>query len=83
LRLEELGKLNDLIGNRTCDFSGCSIVVQPTTLPRAPKLFVEGLIMYYNEFYASKVSDCEPDSPGSEEGEMGSSCAVRIELLGP
>jgi hypothetical protein len=50
VRLEELGKLtksNDLIGNRRRDLSVCSIVPQPTTLPRAlcflsgaPKLFV-------------------------------------------
>jgi hypothetical protein len=38
LRLEELGKLkkfNDLIGNRIRDLPACSIVPQPTTLPRA------------------------------------------------
>jgi hypothetical protein len=37
LRLEELGQLkksSDLIGNRTRDPPACSIVPQPTTLPR-------------------------------------------------
>jgi hypothetical protein len=37
LRLELLGKLkksNDLIGNRTRDLPACSIVPQPTKLPR-------------------------------------------------
>jgi hypothetical protein len=39
MRLEGLGKLkisNYLIGNRTRDLPACSIVPQPTTLPRAP-----------------------------------------------
>jgi hypothetical protein len=40
VRLEGLGKLkkksNDLIGNQTRDLPACSIVPQPTTLPRAP-----------------------------------------------
>jgi hypothetical protein len=40
MRLEGLDKLkkksNDLIGNRTRDLPACSIVPQPTTLPRAP-----------------------------------------------
>jgi hypothetical protein len=38
VRLEGLGELeksNDLIGNVTCDFPACSIVPQPTALPRA------------------------------------------------
>jgi hypothetical protein len=37
VRLEALGKLktvNDLIGSRTRDLPACSIVPQPTTLPR-------------------------------------------------
>jgi hypothetical protein len=40
VRLEGLGQLrksNDLIGNRTHDLPACSIVPQPTTLPRAPR----------------------------------------------
>jgi hypothetical protein len=39
LRLERLGqfeKSNELIGNRTRYLPACSIVPQPTTLPRAP-----------------------------------------------
>jgi hypothetical protein len=41
VRLEELGKLiksNDLIGNQASDFPACSIVSQPTTVPRAPNI---------------------------------------------
>jgi hypothetical protein len=30
-------KSNDLIGNRTRDLPACSILPQPTTLPRAPR----------------------------------------------
>jgi hypothetical protein len=44
MRLEGLSKLkifNDLIGNRTCDILACSIVPEPTTLPRAPKILHE------------------------------------------
>jgi hypothetical protein len=43
VRLEGLGQLkksNDLIGNRTSDLPACSIVPQPTTLPRAPDYVV-------------------------------------------
>jgi hypothetical protein len=39
MRLEGLGKLKnsvDLVGNLTRDLPACSIVPQPTTLPRAP-----------------------------------------------
>jgi hypothetical protein len=39
VRLEGLGQLkksNDLIGNRTRNLPACSIVPQPTTLPRTP-----------------------------------------------
>jgi hypothetical protein len=39
VQLEELGqfkKSNNLIGNRIRDRTACSIVPQPTTLPRAP-----------------------------------------------
>jgi hypothetical protein len=41
MRLEELGQLkksNDLISNGTHDLPACSIVPQPTTLPRAVDL---------------------------------------------
>jgi hypothetical protein len=40
VRLEGLGKLKkniDLIGIRTRDLPACSIVPQPTTLPRVPQ----------------------------------------------
>jgi hypothetical protein len=38
VRLEEgkLKKSNDLMGNGTCDLPACSIVPQPSMLPRAP-----------------------------------------------
>jgi hypothetical protein len=42
VRLEGLGQLKKissyLIGSRTRDVPACSIVPQPTTLPRAPKV---------------------------------------------
>jgi hypothetical protein len=34
--LDQLKKSSDPIGNRTRDLQACSIVPQPTTLPRAP-----------------------------------------------
>jgi hypothetical protein len=34
--LDKLKKSNDLIGNRTRDIPGCSIVPQPTMLLRTP-----------------------------------------------
>jgi hypothetical protein len=43
LRLEGLDMLknsNDLTETRNCDLPACSIVPQPTTLPRAPKYIV-------------------------------------------
>jgi hypothetical protein len=49
LRLKVLGQLkkfNDLVGNRTRDLPACSMVPQPTTLPRAPFLFI--LSIYYS-----------------------------------
>jgi hypothetical protein len=36
--LDQLKKLNDLIGNRTRDLPACSIVPQPTTLPLVPQI---------------------------------------------
>jgi hypothetical protein len=39
VRPEVLGELkisNDLVGNRTRELPACSIVPEPTTLPRAP-----------------------------------------------
>jgi hypothetical protein len=43
VRLEGLGKLKKihLIGTRSPDLPACSILSQPTTLPRAPILLVE------------------------------------------
>jgi hypothetical protein len=35
-RIRSIDKSSDLIGNRTRDLPACSIVPQPTTLPRAP-----------------------------------------------
>jgi hypothetical protein len=35
--IRSIEKSNELIGNRTRDLPACSIVPQPTTLPRAPK----------------------------------------------
>jgi hypothetical protein len=46
--LDELGKLKiHLIGTRTRDLPACSIVPQPTTLPRAPYFGYKGR---YNQF---------------------------------
>jgi hypothetical protein len=36
--LGKLEKLNDLIWTRIRDLPACSIVPQPTTLPRVPKI---------------------------------------------
>jgi hypothetical protein len=38
--LGQLKKSNYLIGIRNRDLSACSIVLQPTTLPRAPKYWL-------------------------------------------
>jgi hypothetical protein len=43
VRLQALGQLkktNDIIGNRTRYLPACSIVPQPTTLPRAPPSYI-------------------------------------------
>jgi hypothetical protein len=52
MRLEGLGqskKFNDHIGNQSRDLPACSIISQPTTLPRAPKVHrnVKFLITFY------------------------------------
>jgi hypothetical protein len=39
-------KSNNLIGNRTRDLPACSIVPQPTTLPRAPGVLVINSLIY-------------------------------------
>jgi hypothetical protein len=49
MRLEGIGQLkksNDLIRNRTRDLMGCSVVSQPTTLPRAPWYYESCLKVY-------------------------------------
>jgi hypothetical protein len=38
--LNKLKKLFDLIGSRTLDLPDCSIVPQPTMLPRAPYVYI-------------------------------------------
>jgi hypothetical protein len=35
-RIRPIEKFNDFIGSGTRDLPACSIVLQPTTLPRAP-----------------------------------------------
>jgi hypothetical protein len=37
-RIRSIEKYNDLIGNRTVDLPVCSVVPQPSTLPRVPSL---------------------------------------------
>jgi hypothetical protein len=37
-RIKSIEEFSNLIGNRTRHLPACSIVPQPTTLPRAPKL---------------------------------------------
>jgi hypothetical protein len=41
MQLEGLDQLKKIhfIGNRTRDLPACNIVPQPTTLPRAPKIY--------------------------------------------
>jgi hypothetical protein len=48
--LEGLGKLKniDLIGTRTRDLLACSIVPQPTALPRAPIATTYPIYLVYN-----------------------------------
>jgi hypothetical protein len=36
-RIRSVEKSSDLIGNRTRDIPACSVVTQPTTLPRGPE----------------------------------------------
>jgi hypothetical protein len=47
MRLEELGQLKKihLIGTRTRDLPACSVVPQPTTLPRAIIIIIIIIIM--------------------------------------
>jgi hypothetical protein len=57
VRLEGLGQLKQihLIGTRTRDLPVCSIVPQPTTLPRAPTWYVLQNTMMAREMGASPV----------------------------
>jgi hypothetical protein len=38
VRIRSIEKSSDLIGHRNRDLPACSIVLHPTTLPRAPKV---------------------------------------------
>jgi hypothetical protein len=60
-RLEGLGQLkksNDLIRNRTRGLPACSIVPQPTTLPRAPysNVVYEKFVLWYSEYLAGDTN---------------------------
>jgi hypothetical protein len=43
-RMKPIEKSNNLIGNRNRDLPACSVVPQPTTLPRAP---LQNRLIYY------------------------------------
>jgi hypothetical protein len=45
-RISWIEKSSDFIGNRTHDLPTCSIVSQPITLPRTPKLLLCFIILY-------------------------------------
>jgi hypothetical protein len=54
MRLEILGKLkkyNDPIGKRTNDLPACSIVPQPTTLPRGPMCYIRTYMPIQKNFH--------------------------------
>jgi hypothetical protein len=59
-RIRSIKNCNNLIGNRTRDLPACSIVSQPTTLPRALTVYTfkfrseEDLFNYYGEQDISK-----------------------------
>jgi hypothetical protein len=59
VRLEGLGQLKKihLIGIRTRDLAACSIVPQPTTLPRANGQFPAIAMVIYNDAY---MASCNP-----------------------
>jgi hypothetical protein len=59
LRLEGLGQLKNTMnsfGNRTHDLPACSIVPQPTTLPRAPE--VQVAFSKYSEHLQEQWQKC-------------------------
>jgi hypothetical protein len=47
-RIRSNEKSNDLLGNRTRDLPACSIVHQPTTLPRAPVVTECGILFCFH-----------------------------------
>jgi hypothetical protein len=56
----EKKKSNDLIGNRSHDLPACSIVPQPTTLPRALERYLWSIrnvcVIYINKISATGIS---------------------------
>jgi hypothetical protein len=61
-RIMSTEKCNGLIGNRTRDLPACSIVPQPTTLPRALSLLfmVPGSLLLWSQEFATGLST-EPE----------------------
>jgi hypothetical protein len=60
-RFRYIEKINDLIGNRTRDLRACSIVPQPTTLPRAqlvrtrvPRII---LVLFNSTYLDNRLTD--------------------------
>jgi hypothetical protein len=52
-RIRSIEKSNDLIGNRICDLPACSVVPQPTTLPRVTSTKFSISLKKYNYRYIS------------------------------
>jgi hypothetical protein len=65
---------NNIIGKRTRDFTACSIVLQPTTLPRAPEIQLTGPIKQQNILGRTHNSY----SPAIQTLMPTSLCVVRI-----
>jgi hypothetical protein len=57
-RSRSFEKSNNLIGNQTCNLPACSIVPQPTTLPRAPPIYT----VMYNSLRTATLEDTNPHS---------------------
>jgi hypothetical protein len=55
--IRSIEKYNDLIGIQTRDLPACSIVPQPTTLPRAPAIITFSFVVVY--FAMLSVMDLE------------------------
>jgi hypothetical protein len=49
-RIRPIKKCNKLVGNRTGDLTACSIVPQPTRLPRAPALYTTDARIQINNY---------------------------------